>query len=95
MFLRRVMAWEKENDDLLEGGEFVEGKSIRGWFFRMRGSNNSDGVPNPGLRPDSAVIEGDADFMKNGYGDHGVWGPDFYLNVGLISSFSKLLENDP
>lgn len=61
----------------------------------MKRSNNSDEMLDPELSPDSEITDGDTKFMKNGSGDHGFWGPDFYLNLRLVSPLLKSLENGP
>ena len=51
----------------------------------MRGGNKSDETLDAKLRPSSEVVYGDADFMKNAYGDHSFCGPHFYLNLEQVS----------
>lgn len=58
----------------------------------MRGGNNLCEQLDHKLRPNDEVIEGNADFMKNAYGDHSSYGPHCYLNLGLVSSLLNLLE---
>lgn len=60
-------------------------------FLKLGGNNLCEKLDRK-PRPSSEVIEDDANFMKNAYGDHSSCRPHFYLFLELVSPLLNLLE---